>query len=168
MIEVDYKTILIESGVAIQDSIEGVTESELHDLEDIFSVQLPISYKKFLLACGRKAGYLGSTLGLFYPLVKSLKQEFLDLIDEDGLSLQLPENAFIFSSFDGLVFDYFICDGTPDPMLFRVDESYGVIESRGITFTDYFFGLIKTCDFSKKLGGFRYYWNGKEVVKISI
>ncbi|ABC32115.1 hypothetical protein HCH_05450 [Hahella chejuensis KCTC 2396] len=110
-------------------------------------------------------GKLGSTLILSYPDILNLRDSLDNLIEEEELGIRTPKKSFVFSSFDELIFDFFICNGNPDPVVYRIDEGRSHIEDRGSTFTDYFFRLIETCDKSKSNGAFKYYWNGEGVIK---
>ncbi|MDG9671179.1 SMI1/KNR4 family protein [Hahella sp. CR1] len=152
----DFQIAIVENGLATAEELIGITSSDIENLEKLFSVQLPDSYKSFLLFCENNMEMLGSTPILYYPEIINLRDSFDNLI-EDELKITTPENSFIFYSFDELIFDFFICNGNPDPVMYRVVEGKNNIESRGSTFTDYFFRLIETCDKSKSNDAFKYY-----------
>jgi hypothetical protein len=87
-----------------------------------------------------------------------------ELIEEEELEISLPSNYFICSCYEGGIFDFFICDGDPNPKLFRVDEDKDGIEDRELSFLDFFFRLVATCEGAQHAGSVNYSWDGEKVV----
>ena len=164
----EFKRVLIQSGVASEDSILGLSEGEIKELEKLFLIEFPENYKSFLRACGKKAGNLGSTLNLFYPAAKTNKESLFEVVEEWESDFKIPHNIFVFSSYEDSIFDYFICDGKEDPIIYRIDEDKEDVEDRGITFLDLFFRLVETCDDSENKGSVKYSWDGNKVVETPI
>ncbi|WLQ14472.1 SMI1/KNR4 family protein [Hahella aquimaris] len=118
----EFKIAIIENELATADELIGAAPCDIINLEKSFSVQLPDSYKNFLLCCGKNMEKLGSMLILSYPDILNLRDSLDNLIEEEELGIRIPKKSFVFSSFDELIFDFFICNGNPDPVIYRVDE----------------------------------------------
>ncbi|MBS1953562.1 MAG: SMI1/KNR4 family protein [Cyanobacteria bacterium SZAS-4] len=70
----ELATVLVSAGIATNETLVGLTTSEVLNIEQQFQVVLPESYKSFLLTMGREAGafngeLLLTTLLCHLPLV---------------------------------------------------------------------------------------------------
>ncbi|MEJ2611277.1 MAG: SMI1/KNR4 family protein [Candidatus Thiodiazotropha sp.] len=164
MKECDFKKVLIDSGIAAESDIKGLADDEIKDIEIKCDLILPGQYKNFLRACGKNAGRLGSTLTILYPGILGLKDSLQELIEDEELKILLPSNIFICSYYEGGIFDFFICDGDPNPKLFRVDDDKDGIEDRELSFLDFFFRLVATCEGTQQAASVNYSWDGEKVV----
>jgi hypothetical protein len=129
---------LLNKKIATFDDVEGVSSAEISQLENSFRVILPNSYKEFLLAFGRKAGNLFSDVNFFFPDILKLKDELEEMIDEESLAFRLPDNAFVFSAYQGFQYHYFVCDGNEDPAVYRILDGGHPPEKVSESFTAYF------------------------------
>ncbi|MEZ0374870.1 MAG: SMI1/KNR4 family protein [Candidatus Sericytochromatia bacterium] len=109
---------LLARGLAAPDQIEGLSQAEIQVLETRCGVVLPQVYRDFLLGCGRRAGALGRTINLLSPGPVLLARSWQEIVSEEELELPLPEGSFFIAGYD-LSFDYFVCDGSPDPAVYR-------------------------------------------------
>jgi hypothetical protein len=164
MKECDFKKVLIDSGIAVESDLKGLTDDEIKAIEIKCKLILPEQYKNFLRACGKNAGRLGSTLTILYPGILGLKDSLQELVEEEELEISLPSNIFVCSCYEGGIFDFFICDGDPNPKLFRVDEDKDGIEDRELSFLEFFFRLVATCEGAQHTGSVNYSWDGEKVV----
>lgn len=142
----DYKKILIERNIAEAHEILGVSESEIVEIERIYSVRLPDQYRSFLSSCGRRAGRLASTIHFFYPEVLDIRETYDAIVHEEGIHLDLPGKTFIFSSFEGAIFDVFICDGYHENNVYRIHLNDASIIEERMDFQQHFMGLVETCN----------------------
>jgi len=100
----------------------GVTGDDIVELEVRQGVQLPMTYKQFLTECGRSAGLLLYDVSAFFPQTRELKEDVMEMLEEEGVNIDIPDNAFFFSSYLGDQYNYFICDGSQDPEVFHLDS----------------------------------------------
>ncbi len=115
--------VAIEESFTTETCIEGVSISSVKALEEHFSVRLPQIYVEFLLHCGAKAGKLldFSVIREYSGLV-DLREEVDEMIAEEEISFPESLSIFFFASFQGTVYWYFLCDGTDDPDVYKIEE----------------------------------------------
>lgn len=114
---------LVTFNIAKVDEIIGCTPSELREVELAQNIELPQIYKEFLLKMGKGAGrfYRGSSF--FYPDILSLKSSAKELLQENNVSFDIPENAFVFFMHQGYQFSYFHIDTkTDNPSVYHYIE----------------------------------------------
>jgi hypothetical protein len=138
-------------------AFKGHTELSIINLENNSKIKLPFAYKHFLRKIGASDlsifdNQSYSLSGLYYANETAEKI----LTDENE---KLPENAFIFSEWQGYQFFYFINDGSENPNTYlyiaRDDDKYNeevIILNYG-TFTDWLIKLtIQTLNLEKESG----------------
>jgi len=122
-----YRRKLLAAGVADGLSICGLTPSQIAAIEHQQGVALPRAYAAFLAECGRAAGRLCGDCHFFYPSLKGLKQDALEMLEEarqetqdytDFHDFHLPANAFVMATYQGHQFLYCLCDGADDPAVY--------------------------------------------------
>jgi hypothetical protein len=138
----DIRDQLLQKGLATEDTLEGVSKADIGRIEGLAEVQLPDTYKDFLLTFGRKAGKLANDVDFFYSEILGLRGELEEMIDEEGLDIEIPSKAFVFSGYQGFQYHYFICDGKEDPEVYRIMDGGEPPEKVADTFTDYLRSMI--------------------------
>lgn len=122
-----YRRMLLAAGIADGYNICGLTPREIAAIEHEQGVTLPRAYAAFLTECGRAAGTLCGDCHFFYPSVKGLKQDALEMLEEareeaqyynDFYDFHLPDNAFVLATYLGHQFAYCLCDGDEDPAVY--------------------------------------------------
>lgn len=114
--------MLVEKGIAAPNDIHGCTEYEIRRLEEHYNTQLPQRYRDFLLAMGRGAGGFFVGIDCFYGILFVLRQWTDELLEENNVEFQLPDDVFIFSMHQGYVFNYFRVSEGDDPPVYRYIE----------------------------------------------
>lgn len=120
----DLEQFLIKAGKAKPGDVIGLSDSEISSIERTMSLELPEIYKNFLRICGRKAGELFEDVDSFYPVILELREELEEILEEIGSSFTLPDDAFVFSGYQGYQYLYFIC-GEPDPKVWILNDGGG-------------------------------------------
>ncbi|WP_146138354.1 SMI1/KNR4 family protein [Chamaesiphon polymorphus] len=113
-----------EQGMINAIDIKGMTLHEISCFEKKFNISLPVVYKKFISLCGNNGGRLiDESLIYSIPQLVSLPEEVQEMIEEDTYD-PIPKNALFFASDRGVVYWYFICDNTPDPLVWLISEGH--------------------------------------------
>lgn len=128
---IDFKSRIIDAGLDEEQTIAGLSESEILDLERSQNVRFPSSYRRFLADCGKGAGLFARDADFFYPKIRSLKSELQEMLDEEGIAFDIPPQAFVFGAYQGYQYFYFLCDGTDDPVVYKITDGskHPVIDS---------------------------------------
>ncbi|WP_452219433.1 SMI1/KNR4 family protein [Lacinutrix salivirga] len=110
---------------------KGCSQNQIKEIEELAVSKLPECYVEFLEVMGfemdRKApGMRGYLLGttVFYPSIKWLNETWAEQLTEDGSSLELPENAFVFYDHQGYLFAFFKLDEGDNPPVYGYEEGY--------------------------------------------
>ncbi|QQP98176.1 SMI1/KNR4 family protein [Lysobacter enzymogenes] len=123
-----YRRQLLAAGVADGFNIGGLTPRQIAAVEHAQGVVLPRAYAAFLSECGRAAGSLCGDCHFFYPSLKGLKQDALEMLEEarqeahyytDFYDFHLPANAFVLAAYLGHQFAFCLCEGDEDPAVYR-------------------------------------------------
>lgn len=138
----EIKDELIRKGIASEDSIVGVSQAEIDQLESKLGVVFPAMYKQYLLLLGRKAGGLFDDVNCFFGDVAGLRGEVEEMIEEEGLEFVIPETAVVFSGYQGFQYHYFISEGSEDPEVYRLMDGGEPPEKITDTFTAYLKSII--------------------------
>jgi hypothetical protein len=138
----DIRGELLQKGLATEDTLEGVSMADIGRIESSADLQLPETYKSFLLSFGKKAGKLANDVVFFYSEILGLREELEEMIDEEGLDFEIPSKAFVFSGYQGFQYHYFICDGKEDPEVYRIMDGGEPPEKVADTFTDYLKSMV--------------------------
>ncbi len=138
--------LMEEKGVATAKDLVGVSEQEVQVLEEYFQLAFPKSYRQFLMAFGRSAGFLSPWMAIYYDDLKEIRDTF-DLYLAQGLEYQLPEDALIIANVEN-TFDFLLCKGNHDPSVYRVDfrDEPPLSKRFAVSFSDYLENLVNTSD----------------------
>jgi hypothetical protein len=117
-----FAQLLVETGLATPDQIRGCMEDEVLEIEEKFGVELPRSYRDFLLVMGKGAGSLFVGTDFFYPRLLEVREGADELLLETKSSFQIPDNSFVFSLHQGYVFDEYFLLTSDDPPVFLFME----------------------------------------------
>lgn len=137
-----------ERGVASNQDLVGVSEQEIQTLEQHFGVEFPKAYRQYLSSFGRSAGYLSPWMAIYFDDLKEIRETF-ELYVEQGFSFKLPAGALIIANFEN-TFDFFICKGSHDPAVYRVDfrQENPSAKKFAPSFSYYLDNLVKISDTS--------------------
>lgn len=116
---------IIAAGLNEERDIAGLSDIEVLEVESAQGVKLPMIYRDFLKECGRGAGLFERDADFFYPAIKSLKEELSEMLAEEGIDFCIPENAFVFSAYQGYQYCYFLCSDNQDPPVYKIDDGGG-------------------------------------------
>lgn len=117
--------------------IVGAKSSSIRALSAACNVTLPKVYRKVQLYIGQGAGelFIGSCFKIS-ELHQDLVKDLNDMLALNGLEV-LPEKAFVFMHHQGYIFNWFIADGTPDPVVYEYSEGSKEILCSGYTYTEW-------------------------------
>ena len=119
----NIRMILLESGLAEPNDVQGCTQAEIAEIEARTSMSLPSVYHKFLLQVGRRAGLFYEGSDMFYPRVLELREAACELLQEAHNNFVLPIDAFVFFMHQGYQFMYFrVVAGDDDPPIYNYIE----------------------------------------------
>jgi hypothetical protein len=112
----------IKQGMINEIDIKGMTLNEISFFENKFHLNLPAIYNSFICICGNNGGSLIDE-SVIYSIPQSiyLPEEIQEMLEEDPYD-PIPTNAFFFASDRGVRYWYFICDDTPDPLVWMIEE----------------------------------------------
>lgn len=106
--------------VANPPDLVGVCAEEIARLQERLGLIFPASYQQFLLTCGRSAGLLSPWVAFYFDDLVEIREEFNERLGELIDPFEVPANALVFAQADA-IFDYFFCDGSEDPPVFRLN-----------------------------------------------
>ncbi|MFC4157917.1 SMI1/KNR4 family protein [Chitinimonas lacunae] len=116
---------IIAAGLNEERAIVGLSNEEILEVERAQGVRLPAAYRSFLKECGKSAGLFERDADFFYPAIKTLKDELNEMLAEENMDFRIPENAFVFSAYQGYQYCYFLCGEEENPPVYRVDDGEG-------------------------------------------
>lgn len=136
--------MLVTQGFMAARQVMGLVPPEVSSLESHLPYPLPTTYKEFLLTLGHSAGsfFRGTDfIGNSPARLLELQQEARELFSDCGLNL--PEDAFVFSSHQGYIVHFFRLSGTTDdPPVFGYKEGDMDIKLCADHFSDFLFGCV--------------------------
>ncbi len=113
---------LLGAKLALAETIEGCSEKELLEIENLSGLKLPESYKCYMGMLGKRSGDFLSECGMFYPDVLLNKNRALTLL-ENNTDFRLKDSDFVFLERYGYQFFYFETSaGNANPPVFRYTE----------------------------------------------
>ena len=113
----------VNARVHLADGVTPCTEREVTDLEEKLGLQVPDAYKEFLLWMGHGAGNFLRGTDCFYDSLP-LNEAACELLTEDNVTLQLPEDAFVFYMHQDYQFMFLrTSEGPNPPVYFYAEES---------------------------------------------
>lgn len=103
--------------------VKPLSTQQIEDLENMYSIKFPESYKEFLLWMGYSAGSFFFGSDIFFSQIPHLKMWAIELLDENKFDPPLPANAFVFMMHQGYQFYFFEVSENPDPPIYYYNES---------------------------------------------
>lgn len=95
--------------------IAGCTESEVSAFEAELAIQLPKTYREFLLAAGKHPPNPLIGTDCHFSVLPCLREWAEELLAECNGAYELPPNMFVFSMHQGYQFCGFMLDEGDDP-----------------------------------------------------
>lgn len=151
---------LIEVKLASSENIRGCSESEVFELEKVFGVDFPSSYRAFLREFGKCAGHWLEDFGYLendLHEIRNFSEKLICTLNTKGTSCYvLPDNAFVFlygqefgeeTEEEGPFFLFFLCDGSSDPVIYSFGFEHHVPEVAFDSFSDWIDNEIANLDF---------------------
>ncbi|WP_418124766.1 SMI1/KNR4 family protein [Variovorax sp. 160MFSha2.1] len=104
-------------------SIAGISDAEIEELAIAQGqVALPAVYREFLKECGRGAGLYQRDASFFFPEIKALKKQLVEMLADEEIKFPIPAEAFVFGAHQGFQFHYFLCNEISDPAVYQIDD----------------------------------------------
>ncbi|WP_087025763.1 SMI1/KNR4 family protein [Thaumasiovibrio subtropicus] len=125
---------------AVKYSCYGISNEKLNEIECKENILLPEKYRVF-------QSYLGKSLEIDgfiqYPDIIGYRDELQKEAEQDGVDFDIPKNAILLRTFDGIEFWYIVCDGNqnPDVTYYNLDE--GVSSSTKTDLDSYYSDIIE-------------------------
>jgi hypothetical protein len=114
---------VLAAGLAKPGTHVGCTEQEITEIESVFQLTLPETYKDYLRQMGRDSGDFLFECLLTYPELVEYVRKKADTLLEASTSYQLPKSAFVFIECYGSQFFFFdTADRNDNPPVFRYYE----------------------------------------------
>src|SRR5687768_10285736 len=98
---------LVAGGLASEADLRGLTDGEVAELEGRGHIQLPKSYRDFLLRMGRSTGEFLVGTDFLFPKLLQLRAQADELLRESKSSMRLGPQHFVFAAHQGYQFLYF-------------------------------------------------------------
>lgn len=115
--------MIIDSGMAKQSDIHGLSEQQISQIQDLHKVSLPGAYKHFLRTMGNSSDSVFYSVSFVFPALEERRSWAYKLASQ--ASLQLPSTAFVFLIDDALFFFFDTKEGD-DPPVYRFIEGQQV------------------------------------------
>lgn len=140
----ELRSRLVTNGIATLEELRGCTPREIEELEQAAERPLPCAYKDFLLVVGHQKGRFLRGTDTLYPYVARLTDAARELLAENGLQGELPEDAFVFYLHQGYEFGYFRFAEGDDPPVYQYFEGKGLPKLVWPSFTNYLVYMIRS------------------------
>ncbi|HEY7773642.1 MAG TPA: SMI1/KNR4 family protein [Marinagarivorans sp.] len=114
--------LMLQLGVAQAKDLVGVPLADIRALENHFGLKFPACYVQFLHKCGRSAGHLAGWAAMYFDDLKEIAEEFEFHAALNNSAQLLPDRGLLIAHY-GQLFDYLVCDGSPEPAIFRITFS---------------------------------------------
>jgi len=101
-----------------REPLKPCTEDEVRALERELGFPLPIAYHEFLLWMGNGAGRFLRGSDVFYADLDGMREAAIELLRENGVDAELPDDAFVFFMHQGYQFDFLCASEGPDPSVY--------------------------------------------------
>lgn len=123
--------------------IEGLTQSELNNVEMLCKHPLPKTYKDFLLNMGKSAGSYMKGSSVFYDEIFILKEGAKELLEENNFK-EIPENSFVFWMHQGYQMAFFNLDEGDNPPVYYFCEGENQVDFLKInSLLDFFYTQLE-------------------------
>ncbi|NVJ62434.1 MAG: SMI1/KNR4 family protein [Gammaproteobacteria bacterium] len=98
----------------------GINKEELARVMNSSKFKLPLTYTSFLKKYGKECGLFGTDCDVLFPRMIGLNDELSEMIQEESLSIEIPDKAFVFSGYQGFQYLFFECEVSDNPPVYRV------------------------------------------------
>lgn len=119
----ELRDLVVRSGLARPEEVKPCSEDEVRALEVSLGIELPNSYRNFLLAMGRSAGSLFIGSSAFYESLFELREWAQELLEENEVRDPLPPDAFVFLMHQGYQFMFLRNSEGEDPPVRSYNEA---------------------------------------------
>lgn len=110
--------MLVKDGEVAREDIEPCTPEEIAEIEKVFAVKLPETYKMFLAKMGRYAGDFFCSTSFFYPEILDIRESSKELIKVRHSPFRLKKVHFVFINHQGAQFMFFDTTAGDDPPIY--------------------------------------------------
>lgn len=103
---------------------EGCDEATIQAVESTIGYELPKSYRAFLAEGGRVCDpfFMGEDFAGSPEAVKTIRKGCSRMLTRRNAAFSLPENAFVFMSHQGYIYDLFYIGEGDDPPIYVLDQ----------------------------------------------
>lgn len=136
---------IVRAGLHEKGAVIGLADAEIRQLERRQHVTLPARYRQFLRECGRHAAAFASDGDFFYPAIGCLKHELQQMLRRRRIDHRLPDDAFVFSAYQGEHYCYFVCGMDDDPPVYRIAGDGTPARRVSASFSAYVDDVIDAC-----------------------
>ena len=121
----EFVNALEASGLAKATDLVGCSEDELLHIESTFEINLPKTYRAFMLKMGRAAGSFHEKSEFLYPAPMGLHDYATEFLARKNLSQSMKVHDFVFFVGRGKLFLYFdtsLSQDDPPTFCYREDD----------------------------------------------
>jgi SMI1/KNR4 family protein SUKH-1 len=130
------RTLVEELGLTGE--LRGVTDAEIQEIRrDQALPSLPGRYVEFLRTMGRDAGPLLRGTDAFYPAIIGLRQEAVNLLEENNVAGLVPDDAVIFAMHQGYQLYWMLGWAAADPPVRMYQEGDATWSQEWPSFTQF-------------------------------
>ena len=87
----------------------GCSKEEIAEIEERQQATCPATYAKILTRVGKIIGSPWEGLYMSYPDILEFKQQLTELLDDLGRTVEIPNDAFVISHYQGFSFPPRLC-----------------------------------------------------------
>ncbi|ONI88189.1 hypothetical protein ALI144C_06950 [Actinosynnema sp. ALI-1.44] len=117
------------------ETVVGLLESEIRDVERDQETPLPAEYVDFLTYMGRRAGKFFVGTDIFYPGILGAKRDAFELFDEFRVERLINDSSLVFAIHQGYQI-YWMADTLKiDPPVFMYEEGGGRVVKKWDSFS---------------------------------
>lgn len=118
-----FRRRLIQLGQLDLSELRPCSEAEVADLEARVGLRFPGAYREYLLLMGHGAGPFLAGSDCFYEHVVSIQQWARELLEDNGVEQQLPDDALVCWMHQGYQFLWMHSSQGEDPPTFYYNEA---------------------------------------------
>ncbi|HVH32753.1 MAG TPA: SMI1/KNR4 family protein [Tahibacter sp.] len=128
---------LVDGQICERSQIVGSSPQQIAALEQSAGAALPLAYRHFLAAAGEDAPGFFTGTSFFRSQIGGLHAAANALLEENGETVRLSADAFVFAMHQGYVFHYFLLSEGDDPPIYMYDEGNGPPAKLCDTYSEY-------------------------------
>ena len=132
--------MLANSGCGLKEDFVGCNLDDIQQIESTIHSTLPLSYKQYLMAMGRKSGKMFMGSDILFPELLVLKAYATELLKEDDSLDILTDNTFVFLCHQGYTFYFFkIEKDINDPIVYEYVDGSKTSNKLNETFSEFMY-----------------------------